>query len=212
MKKIRLVIADDHPVVIEGLRAILFQQKDMEIMAEADSGEKTLALASQWRPDVVLMDMSMPGISGIRLIQQLRRQVPQSAVLAISINREEQYTAPAIRAGAQGFIAKSRQPQDFVDAIRQVARGQVFISAELAQRIAVDSLQGRTSGLPHESLTVRERQIMVKLAQGKGVSDIAKLLHLSPKTVSTHKTHILDKMGLNSIADLVRYAITYDLQ
>lgn len=212
MKKIRLVIADDHPVFIAGVRAILCSQKDMEIMAEADTGEKTLALANQWRPDVVLLDMSMPGISGIRLIQQLRRLVPQSAILAISINREEQYTAPAIRAGAQGFIAKSRQPQDFIDAIRQVARGQVFISAELAQRIAVDSLQGRISGLPHESLTMRERQIMIKLAHGKSVGDIAKILHLSPKTVSTHKTHILDKMNLTSIADLVRYVIAYDLQ
>lgn len=211
MKKIRLVIADDHPVVVEGLRSILNSQKDMDIIAEVDTGEKTLASVIQNRPEVVLMDMSMPGMSGIKLIQQLRRQVPETAVLAISINREEQYAAPAIRAGAQGFISKSRYPQDFIDAIRQVARGQVFISAELAQRIAVESLQGRKSGLPHESLTTREKQIMIRLAQGTSVGDIARSLHLSPKTVSTHKTHVLEKMDLKSIADLVRYAMAYDL-
>lgn len=211
MKKIRLVIADDYPLVIEGLRTILSSQKDIEIVAEADSGEKTLAAAMRTRPDVILMDMAMPGVSGIPLIQQLRRQVPLSAVLAVSINREEQYAAPAIRAGAQGFISKTRKPQDFYEAIRQVARGQVFISPELAQRIAIDSLQGRSNGLPHESLTPRERQIMLKLARGMGISEVAKLLNLSPKTVSTHKTHILEKMELKSIADLVRYVMSHDL-
>ncbi len=211
MKKIRLILADDHAIVREGLRAVFSAQPDMQVLAEAADGDEALAKAVRYQPDVLLMDMTMPGCSGRQLIQSVHRRAPGVAVLVVSMHREEQYAAPMIRAGAKGFITKTRAPQELVEATRRVAGGSVFISPELAHRIALGTLDGGGQGAPHEQLSAREQEIMVALGAGQSVGAIAERLHLSPKTVSTHKVRIYQKLGISNLSELVRYTLDQDL-
>lgn len=210
MKKTRLLLADDHAVVREGLRAVFAAQADMEVVAEAADGDEALAQAVRYQPDVLLMDLSMPGCNGRQLIQNLNRRAPSVAVLVLSMHREEQYAAPMIRAGAKGFVTKTRSPRELVEATRKVAEGGVFISRELADRIAFSSMNP-ASAEKAERLSCREQEILVALATGQSVTALAARLHLSPKTVSTHKTRIFKKLGMSNLPELVRYALDQGL-
>ena len=206
----RVVLADDHTIVREGLKQLLAAAGDLEVVGEAQNGHEVMERVRSLAFDVLLLDMSMPGKSGIELIKQVHAEKPKLRVLVLSMHEEHQYAVRAIRAGAAGYLTKESASRQLVEAIRKVAGGGAFISAEVAQQLALGAMPG-AQGAPHESLSDREYQIFLLIAGGKSVSDIAERLNLSVKTVSTHKANILQKMGMSTPAELVRYALTRKL-
>lgn len=208
---IKVVVADDHSIVREGLRSLIASAADMEIVGEAADGDTALERVLELRPDVFVTDISMPGCSGLQLIQAVRRRAPETLVLVLSMHQEEQYAAHVIRAGAQGFIAKTRPPAELLGALRQVAKGQLYVTADLARKMALRALTGQVSDLRHSQLSTREYQVFIGLANGQTVTQLADSLHLSSKTVSTHKTRILRKLGMHNLSELVRYAVEHGL-
>lgn len=204
---IRTLIADDHAVVRAGVRQILAAHLDVVIVGEAGTGNEVLRLLGEQAIDVVLLDMSMPGRSGIDLIKDIRRGHPRVRVLVLSMHNEEQYGVRAICAGAHGYVTKTSAPEVLVEAIRKVAEGRVHISGEVAERLAYSVSQPRAAGPLHQRLSEREYQVFLMLAGGRSVTAIAEALRVSSKTVSTHKARILQKMGFTGLADLVRYAV-----
>jgi DNA-binding NarL/FixJ family response regulator len=207
---IRIVIADDHTIVREGLKQLLGAAGDIQVVAEAGDGHQAIEHVRGLEFDVLLLDMSMPGKSGIELIRQVHAEKPRLRVLVLSMHEEHQYAVRAIRAGAAGYLTKESASSQLVAAIRKVAAGGAFISAEVAQQLALSAMPG-AQNLPHEALSDREFQVFRMIAEGKAVSDIAERLSLSVKTVSTHKANVLNKMGMATTVDLVRYAITHHL-
>lgn len=208
---ISVYIADDHSIVREGMRSLITSAPDMEVVGEAPDGDQALREIPDCEPTVFLMDMTMPGCSGLQLIETILRRMPNLRVLVLSMHQEELYATRTIRAGAHGFITKTRPPGELLDALRQVARGQIYIPLELAHKLARDALIGRSEDLPHNRLTRREYAIFIDLVQGMTVSDIAEKLHVSSKTVSTHKARLMEKMDTKGISDLVRYAMNHGL-
>jgi DNA-binding NarL/FixJ family response regulator len=207
---IRIALADDHTIVREGLKQLLGAAGDIEIVGEAADGHAALELARSLEFDVLLLDMSMPGKSGIDLIRQVHSEKPRLRILVLSMHEEHQYAVRAIRAGAAGYLTKESATAQLVAAIRKVAAGGAFISAEVAQQLALSAMPG-AQGLPHETLSDREFQVLRMIAEGKSVSDIGEQLNLSVKTVSTHKANLLHKMGMSTTADLIRYALAHRL-
>ena len=199
---IRVLIADDHKLVRDGLKRILASTPDLEVAAEAANGDEALQLVRANDYDVALVDMSMPGLSGIDLVKRLKIEKPALKLLVLSMHGEHQYAARALKAGAAGYLNKDSAGEQLLAAIRKVAAGGVHITEAAAATL----LQGQ-GGATHESLSDREFEVMRLLVEGLGPTQIADRLHLSVKTVSTHKTRILEKLGLKSTADLVRYAM-----
>ena len=207
---IRVVIADDHALMREGLKHILQSATDIEIAAEATDGFETLQVIRTNSCDVLVMDLSMPGRGGMELIRQIREEVPQLRILVLTMHEEQEYAARTIRAGAMGYMTKEGAGTQLVHAIRRVASGRPYISMEVAEQLAIDSMPANEK-LPHTSLSDREIEVFNLLVNGKSVTEIATLLHLSAKTVSSHKSRILQKMNSSSLADLVRYAVAHEL-
>jgi len=207
---IRLVLADDHTIVREGLKQLLGAAGDLQVVGEAQNGHEVIERIRALDFDVLLLDMSMPGKSGIELIRQVHAEKPKLRILVLSMHEEHQYAVRAIRGGAAGYLTKESASRQLVDAIRKVAAGGAFISSEVAQQLALGAMPG-ASGPLHASLSDREFQIFQLIAGGKSVSDIAERLNLSVKTVSTHKANILQKMNMGTQADLIRYALTHRL-
>jgi DNA-binding NarL/FixJ family response regulator len=203
---IRVVLADDHTIVREGLKQVLAAAGDIEIAGEASDGHQVMERVRGAEFDVLLLDMSMPGRSGIELIKQVRAERQKLKILVLSMHEENQYAVRAIRAGASGYLTKESASGQLIEAIRKVAGGGAFISAEVAQQLALGAMPG-AEGPPHAALSDREYQIFLLVANGKSLSDIAAQLNLSVKTVSTHKTNILQKMAMGSTAELIRYAL-----
>ncbi|CAM2166139.1 two-component system, NarL family, invasion response regulator UvrY [Paraburkholderia sacchari] len=206
----RIMIADDHAIIRDGLKRILSTVSDMEVAAEAVDGTDVVEQLRNTAVDVLLLDMSMPGKSGIALIQQIKASHPALPVLVLSMYRESQYAVQAIRAGAAGYLTKNAESDQLIGAIRKVARGGTIVSALVAEKL-VKQLQQPASAFPHTFLTPREFQIFQMLVEGSSINDIAHSLSLSSKTVSTHKANILDKMEIPSTAGLVHYAIQHGL-
>lgn len=207
---IRVVIADDHPLVRRGWRQVLEPLDDIAVVGEAARGDEVLAVVSAERADVLLLDISMPGPNFLELLEALRQREPHLCTLVVSTHAEAMYARRAIRAGAAGYITKGESEEELVNAVRVVSRGGRYVSAALAQALAADLASGST-GARHQTLTDREHEIFLLLAAGNSVSQIARQLGVSVKTVSTHRTRILGKMVLSTNADLVRYALTHDL-
>ena len=207
---IRIVVADDHTIVREGLKQLLGAAGDVEVVGEAQNGHEVMERVRGLDFDLLLLDMSMPGKSGIDLIKQARSERPKLKILVLSMHEENQYAVRAIRAGASGYLTKESASRQLVDAIRKVASGGAFISAEVAQQLALGAMPD-AKGPPHSALSDREYQIFMLIAGGKSISDIAAQLNLSAKTVSTHKANILQKMNLETTVDLVRYALSHRL-
>ena len=207
---IRIVLADDHTIVREGLKQILAAAGDLEVVGEAQNGHEAMERVRTVDFDVLLLDMSMPGKSGIELVKQVHAEKPKLRVLILSMHEEHQYAVRAIRAGAAGYLTKESASRQLVDAIRKVAGGGAFISAEVAQQLALGAMPDAKGPL-HGALSDREFQIFLDIASGKSVSDIAERLNLSVKTVSTHKSNILQKMHMTTQAELIRYALTHRL-
>lgn len=203
---IRILVADDHSVVRQGVKQILADVSDMAVKDEAQNGSETLEKVLQNDYDVVLLDISMPGRSGLEVLEDIKNQRPKLAVLILSMHPEEQYAVRALRAGASGYLTKASAPQELIGAIRKVAGGGKYVTSSLAEKLA-DELEIDTEKLPHERLSNREHQVMLMLAAGKSVSDIACELCLSVKTISTYRTRIMDKMGMKKNAELTLYAV-----
>jgi DNA-binding NarL/FixJ family response regulator len=204
---IRVVLADDHTIVREGLKQLLSAAGDIQVLGEAQNGHEVMERVRELDFDLLLLDMSMPGRSGIELIKLVRTEKPRLKILILSMHEENQYAVRAIRAGASGYLTKESASRQLLEAIRKVASGGAFISAEVAQQLALGAMPD-AQGPPHAALSDREYQIFLLIAHGKSMSDIAAQLNLSVKTVSTHKTNILQKMNMATPAELIRYALT----
>jgi DNA-binding NarL/FixJ family response regulator len=207
---IRIVVADDHTIVREGLKQLLSATSDLSVVGEAKNGHEVLERVRALDFDVLLLDMSMPGKSGIDLIKQVRAEKPKLRVLVLSMHEEEQYAVRAIKAGASGYLTKESATVQLVSAIRKVASGGAFITESVAQQLALGAMP-QSDGPPHGALSDREFQVFRELVSGKAVSDIAAELNLSVKTVSTHKARIMQKMNMSNPAELIRYAIHHRL-
>lgn len=207
---IRIVVADDHTIVREGLKQLLAAAGDLQVVGEAQDGFEVMKRVRELEFDLLLLDMSMPGKSGIELIKQVKAEKPKLRILVLSMHEEHQYAVRAIRAGAAGYLTKESASRQLVEAIRKVASGGAFISSAVAEQLALGAMPD-AQGAPHESLSDREFQVFRMLAEGKSISDIAQRLNLSVKTVSTHKANILHKMSLATSGDLIRYAIAHRL-
>lgn len=207
---IRILIADDHAIVRSGLRQLLAEQGDFTVAGEAANGLEMLRQLREQLFDVALMDMSMPGRSGTELVRLAKAEKPKVAILVLSMHKEEQYAVRALKAGASGYLTKESAPDQLVAAIRKVAAGGMFISPGVAERLALE-LGSNHDAVPHTLLSDREYQIFRMIVAGISVGGIADELSLSVKTVSTHKTRILQKMKMASSAELIHYAIRYQL-
>lgn len=206
---IRLLIADDHQLVRDGLKQLLNAASGIEVAAEASNGDEALALAKAPDIDLALLDMSMPGLSGINLIKRLKLERPRLRILVLSMHGEHQYAARAIKAGASGYLTKDSASEELVGAIRKIAAGGVYLTDAAAASL-IDS--SAASDRPvHEQLSDREFEVFRMICAGRSPTEIADQLHLSVKTVSTHKTRILQKMDVDNTADLIRYAIQHQL-
>ena len=207
---IRVFIADDHAIVREGLKQILAEQSDIVVAGEAENGLDAIKLFRKSRCHVMLLDISMPDRNGIEVLKQIKQERPELAVLMLSMHREDQYAIRALKAGAAGYLTKQSAPKELVTAIRQVAGGQKYVSATLAQALA-SQVGADHDAPPHESLSDREFQTLTMIASGKTVSEIARELSLSVKTVSEYRARLLAKMNLKTSAELTHYAIRNQL-
>jgi two-component system invasion response regulator UvrY len=203
---IRVLLVDDHSIVRDGLKRILAATTDLAVAGEAASGEAALALVKANDYDLAMLDMSMPGLSGIDLIKRLKLEKPKLRILVLSMHGEQQYAARALKAGAAGYLNKDSASELLLGALRKVAAGGVHIG-----EVAAAALLQSGDKPPHESLSDREFEVLRLLVDGLGPTDIGERLHLSVKTVSTHKTRILEKLNVTSTAELVRYALEHRL-
>lgn len=203
---IRVFIADDHAIVREGLKQILAEQRDINVAGEAESGVDAARLVGKSRANVMLLDISLPDRNGIDVLKQIKKDRPELAVLMLSMHREDQYAIRALKAGASGYLTKQSAPRELVTAIRQVAGGQKYVSAALAQTLA-SSIGADHEAAVHEGLSDREYQTLTMIASGMTVSEIARELSLSVKTISEYRARLLVKMKLKTSAELTTYAI-----
>ena len=207
---INILIADDHAVVRKGLRQILTETPDLRVAGEAVDGEDVLEKVEKNSYDVIVLDISMPGMSGLDALKRLNTEHPDLPVLVLSIYSEDQYALRVLKAGASGYLTKESAPGELVSAIRKVAKGGKYVSAYLAEKLAF-GLTAPANVNPHENLSDREMQVLCMIASGKTISEIGKEISLSVKTVSTYRRRILTKMKLKNNAELTHYAIRNNL-
>lgn len=207
---IRLFIADDHPIVRAGLSGIVADEGDITVVGEAASGDTLLDALRRLPTDVLLLDVSMPGPGIVPLLESLRDQHPSIAVLVLSVHPEEQYATRALRAGARGYLTKDHSPAELVAAVRKVYAGGRYVSATLAERLAAE-LSGGGDAMAHQRLSDREFEVLCLLGSGRTVTEVAGMLTLSVKTVSTYRARLLEKLGARSNAELVRYVVDHGL-
>ncbi|HWS11875.1 MAG TPA: response regulator transcription factor [Rhodocyclaceae bacterium] len=208
--KTRVLIVDDHAVVRSGIRQFLANVADMAVVGEAASGHEALAVARGEAWDVILVDIALPDLNGLEVLRRLRREHPQRRVLVFSMHSEDEFAMPALNAGASGYLNKDSPPAEILAAIRTVAAGNRYVSPALTDRLLAGTLT-RGAVLPHEKLSPREHQIMLLISRGVPLTRIGERLHLSVKTVSAHRTRILEKTGLGSNAELTRYVLEHKL-
>ena len=210
MPKVKILVVDDHAIVREGVRMILAKENDLEVVGEAGDGQQALDLTVLLRPDVIIMDISMPGMGGIEATQTVRAKHPEVQVLALTMHEDESYVFQLLRAGAAGYVLKRAAAQDLVQAVRAAAKGEAFLYPSVARKVVEDYLRRVETGEERErydGLTPREKEILTLIAQGLSNQQIAEKLFISIKTVQTHRAHILEKLGLHDRTELVRYAI-----
>jgi DNA-binding NarL/FixJ family response regulator len=216
MTPIRVLLAEDHSVVREGLRLLLDTQPDIRVVGEATSGREAIALARELHPDVAVVDIAMPDLDGIQATEQIRQLSPSTRVLILTMHAGDAYFFRAVDAGASGYILKRAASEELINAVRVVARDEAFFYPEVARKLLnrylAQSRSEAPSGPPgYQELSEREREIMFLIVQGHSNNQIAEQLVISPSTVQTHRTRILEKLGLNNTIELVRYAIRHGL-
>jgi len=207
---LRILIADDHPIVRQGLGQLIAKTADMVVADEASNGSEVLDKARASHFDVVLLDISMPGLHGLDIIRQLKKESPRLPILILSMHSEEQYAVRAFRAGASGYLTKQSAPDELLAAIRKVSIGGKYVSSSLAEKLATD-LEIGTGKLLHDTLSNREYQVMIMIAAGKTVAEIAEVLSLSVQTISTYRSRILEKMQMKNNVELANYAVRNQL-
>ena len=203
---IRLLIADDHPIVREGLKRIIANYQDIQLVGEAVNGDEVLALCAKQEADVLLLDISMPGPGFLEILHRIEVKYPLLRTLVLSMHTENHYVIRAIKAGAAGYLSKNHSPEELAHAIHHIHKGFSYVSPALAETL-VSALQSRGSSALHQQLSDREYQVLSLMGSGKDTHGIATLLSLSPKTIGTYRTRIQNKLGLKSSAELIRYAI-----
>ncbi len=215
MSKIKLVLADDHAVVRSGLRMLLDAQPDMEIVGEAESGTEAVDKVEELQPDIILMDIQMPGISGIEATREIKKRAPITAVLALTMHEDDHYFFEMLHAGASGYVPKRAAPDELLSAIRTVARGEVFLYPSLASRLVQDYIKRADDdgdeAQMYDELTPREKEVLVLIAEGLSNAEIGQQLVISVKTVDRHRENIMRKLNMRSRIDLVKYAIKMGL-
>jgi DNA-binding NarL/FixJ family response regulator len=204
-KKIRILLADDHAVVRQGFGRILAAQSDLEVIGEAGNGREAVDLAEQLKPDVVVMDVSMPELNGIEATRRLMKAAPRTRVLALSMHKDSVYVREILRAGAQGFLLKDANDLDLLAAVRAVGQGQGYISPSVSEAVLSDYRKHVTD--PIDLLTSREREVLQLIAEGKTNKEIAAALNLSVYTVDAHRGRIMEKLNLHSTGEIVRFAM-----
>jgi len=210
MAKIRILVADDHTLIRQGIVSLLTAQPDMEVVAEAANGREAVEAARRLQPDVALMDIGMPQMDGLEATRHIRQQQPGTQVLILTVHDREDYLFQAIRAGAAGYILKGADVQDLLAGVRTVCRGEVYLYPTVTKKLLTDYLRRVETGedrASYDGLTDRERQVLRLIAEGKTTTEIARSLYLSPHTVQTHRDHIMEKLNLHSKAELIKYAI-----
>lgn len=210
MTKIRILLADDHGVVRKGLRFLIGQEDDLEVVGEAADGREAVALAESLKPDIIVMDIAMPKLNGIDATSQLLKRCPKTGVIVLSMHSDEQYIVRALTAGVRGYLLKDSAENDLVAAVRTVAGGKPFFSPAIGAALLDDYLrQMQQRGLSdsYSLLTDREKEVLQLLAEGRSNKEVATLLDLSPYTVETHRNHIMQKLNLHNTAEIVLYAV-----
>lgn len=208
--KIRLLLVDDHAVVRMGLRMLLEGESDFDIVDEADSASEAINLVAQRKPDVVLMDIGLPDLSGIDATREIKRVYPETAIIALTIHESDEYFFKMLDAGASGYVPKRAAPEELITAIRAAARGEVYIYPTLAKLLVKDYLsqhQQTRRQKKFDGLTSREQEVLALLADGASNAEIGEALSISPKTVARHRENIMGKLNLHSRTELVKYAI-----
>lgn len=210
MKTIRILLADDHTVVRKGLRLLLEGQPGFDVVGDAADGRAAVALAEQLTPDVVVMDVAMPGLNGIEAARQISAKVPRAAIVFLSMHSDESYVLKALKSGARGYLLKDSAEQDLINAVIAVSEGKAFFSPAISRMLVEDymrQMQERKVEDSYELLTTREREVLQLLAEGRSNKEVANVLNLSLYTVETHRANILQKLNLHNQAELVLYAI-----
>jgi two-component system, NarL family, response regulator NreC len=210
METIRILLADDHTVVRDGLRALVEKQPDMAVVGEAADGRDTIRLAEEQSPDVIIMDIAMPNMNGIEATRRITTSNPRTAVLILSMHQDESYVLRSLKAGAKGYLLKESVRSDIIEAIRAVVHGRSFLTRKVSRILQEDyvrEMERRGLEDSYELLTDREREILQLVAEGRTNKEVASLLNISLTTVETHRTHILQKLNLHSIPELILYAV-----
>ena len=208
---VKVIIADDHEIIRRGLIEIFNDETDLKVTGAAQNAEEILPLLQRENADVLLLDINMPGRSGIEVLKDLRTLHPRLHIIVLSVHPVEQYALRAIKAGADGYLTKESAPYEIVEAVRTVCAGKKYITAEVAEQLARSVIDG-TDGPPHKRLSDREYEIMLLIAEGSTPREISAKIHISTKTVSTYRNRIFTKMDLHTTADLVRYVVHHDLK
>jgi NarL family two-component system response regulator LiaR len=206
--KIRVVIADDHALLREGIRALLSRESDIEVVGEAPDGREAIARCRSLKPDVVLMDIAMPGLGGLEASLEIRKECPETRILVLTQYEDREYVARFLKAGAAGYVLKRTAGSELASAIRSVHRGGLVLDPQVAREALRESEPAaETGGNLYESLTDREKQVLKLVAEGKSNKEVAELLGISVKTAMSHREHVMEKLGLHNRTDLIRFAL-----
>jgi len=210
MTKTRVLLAEDHTIVRKGLCALLDAEPGIEVIGEAEDGREALVQVEQQRPDIVLMDISMPGLNGLEATRQIKKRFPEVKVLILTVHSDEEYIRQILRAGASGYLLKEAAPHELISAIEAIQRGESYLSPSVSKKVVREYVQHATGSAEEDScerLTDREREVLQLIAEGNSTRDIAELLHLSVKTAETHRARLMRKLDIHSTAELTQYAI-----
>lgn len=204
-----IILADDHHMMRQGLRMLLEAEEDFRVVAEAGDGREAARLAERFTPDILIVDVMMPGLNGLEVTRQVGQRSPRTRVIMLSMYSNEAYVLEALRNGAAGYVLKEASATDLIQAVREVVAGRRYLSPPLSEHAIEAYVQKAQDGLfdPYEALTTREREVLQLAAEGRTNADIAAALCVSPRTVETHRAHLMHKLGLHSQADLIRYAL-----
>lgn len=207
---LRVALCDDHPIVREGLRGILSRHSDIKVVVDVGTAADLLSAVERERVDIIVLDIGLPDMNGLEVIKTLRAAGHRAGVLLLSMHPEDHYAVRALKAGASGYLQKESAPEELEAAVRRIAQGKKYVTASLAEKLAVD-LDDRSTQAPHELLSDREYQVLCMLSAGKGIKQIPGELSLSPPTIATYRGRVLEKLGLASTVELVRYAMEHGL-